>query len=140
MYVCMYVCICMHVVTYSELLQQIPTCPLSLAFKIEALQHVAIATIEHHFVNVQFTEENLEVLDKALKNFLGKLFDLNTNTTVRTMFLKKDKGGLGVRKTILILYSGTNRFFSQHVKPLKRKYLICSRKLTRTRHEGERSS
>ena len=61
-----------------------------------------MATIEHHFVNVQLTEENLEVLDKALKNFLQKLFDLNMNTTVRTMFLKKDKGGLGVRKPSLI--------------------------------------
>ena len=88
--------------TYTELLQQILACPLSLALKIKALQHVAMETIEHHFINVQLTEENLEVLDKALKNFLQKLFDLNTYTTVRTMFLKKDKGGLGVRKPSLI--------------------------------------
>ena len=59
-----------------------------------------MATIEHHLVSVQFTEENLEV--KALKTFLRKLFDLNSNTTVRTMFLKKDKCGLGVRKPSLI--------------------------------------
>ena len=52
MYVCMYVC--MYV-------QQILACSLSLALKTEALQHVAIATIEHHFVNVQFAEENPEV-------------------------------------------------------------------------------
>ena len=55
--------------TYSELLEQILAWPLSLALKIEALQHIAMATIEHHFVNIQFTEENLEVLDKALKTF-----------------------------------------------------------------------
>ena len=61
-----------------------------------------MATIEYHFANFQLTQENLEVLDKALKDFLRKLFDLNTNTTVRTMFLKKDKGGLGVRKPSLI--------------------------------------
>ena len=88
--------------TYSNLLQEILACPLSLSLKIEALQHVDMATIEHHFVNAHFTEENLEVLDKALKNFLWKLFDLHTNTAVRTMFLKKDKGGLGVRKPSLI--------------------------------------
>ena len=87
---------------YSELLQQILACPLSLVLKIEALQHTAMATIEHHFVNVQFTEENPKVLDKALKNFLQKLFNLNTNATVRTMFLKKDKGALGVWKPSLI--------------------------------------
>ena len=34
--------------TYTELLQQILACPLSLALKIEALRHVAMATIEHH--------------------------------------------------------------------------------------------
>ena len=62
-----------------------------------------MAAVEHHFVNIQLTEENLEVLDKALKNFLQKLFNLNTNTTIRTMFLKKDKGGLGVRKLSLII-------------------------------------
>ena len=62
-----------------------------------------MAAIEHHFVNIQLTEENLEVLDKALKNFLQKLFNLNTKTTIRTMFLKKDKGGLGVTKLSLII-------------------------------------
>ena len=69
-----------------------------------------MATIEHHFVNVQFTEENLEVLDKALKNFLRKLLDLNTNRTIKTMFLKKDKGGLAARKQLLI-YTAARRSF-----------------------------
>ena len=60
-----------------------------------------MATIEHSFEQ-QFTEENLEVGDKALKSFLRKLFDLNTNRTVSTMFLKWDKGGFCVRKPSLI--------------------------------------
>ena len=59
---------------------------------------IALSKIEHYFPNVNFTEENLAELDKVLKACLRKMFNIYTNTTVRTMFMKKQYGGIGIRK------------------------------------------
>ena len=86
MYVCMYVCICLYV------------CSLPLALKIEALGTMGLSKIEHHFSNTFITEEQLQDFDKVLISCLRKIFNLNNNTTTRTMFIKKQHGGLGIRK------------------------------------------
>ena len=83
---------------YSEILDKIAASVLPLALKIEALGIIALSKIEHYFPNVNFTEENLAELDKVLTACLRKMFNIYTNTTVRTMFMKKQYGGIGIRK------------------------------------------
>ena len=71
---------------------------LPLALKIEALNSMALSKIEHFFPNINFTKDNLAELDKVLTSCLRKMFNIYTNTTVRTIFTKKQHGGLGIRK------------------------------------------
>ena len=88
--------------TYTELLEKVALCPLPLAFKLDALQTVAMSKIEHNFVNTTIKEEQLETFDKLLVKTLRRVFSIETNTTVRTFFQNKSKGGLGVRKPSII--------------------------------------
>ena len=83
---------------YTEILGKITDSVLPLALKIEALNSMALSKIEHSFPNINFTEDNLAELDKVLTSCLRKMFNIYTNTTVRTMFTKKRHGGLGIRK------------------------------------------
>ena len=83
---------------YSEILENITACSLPLALKIEALGTMGLSKIEHHFSNTFITEEQLQDFDKVLISCLRKIFNLNNNTTTRTMFIKKQHGGLGIRK------------------------------------------
>ena len=83
---------------YSEILENITTCSLPLALKIEGLGTMGLSRIEHHFSNTLVTEEQLQEFDKITVSCLRKIFNLNNNTTTRTMFLKKQHGGLGIRK------------------------------------------
>ena len=91
---------------YTELLNKIASCSLPLALKIEALGTMALTKIEHHFCNTYITEEELNEFDRAFTSCLRKIFNINNNTTVRTRFMKKQKGGLGIRKP-LIIYRAT---------------------------------
>ena len=54
------------------------------------------------YYNINFTEGNLAELDKVLTSCLRKMFNIYTNTTVRTMFTKKQHGGLGIRKPSIV--------------------------------------
>ena len=74
---------------YTEILGKIMDSVLPLALKIEALNSMALSKIEHFFPNINFTEDNLAELDKVLTSCLRKMFNIYTNTTVRTMFIKK---------------------------------------------------
>ena len=51
-----------------------------------------------YFSNTLVTEEQLQEFDRITVSCLRKIFNLNNNTTTRTMFLKKQHGGLGIRK------------------------------------------
>ena len=83
---------------YTEILDQIGKSHLSLALKLEALECMAMASIQHYFANTYIDEDHLHKFDKVLTAFLRKSFSIYTNTTVRTMFQKKKSGGIGVRK------------------------------------------
>ena len=83
---------------YSGILDQIAASVLPLTLKIEALGTIALSKIEHYFPNVNFTEENLAELGKVLTACLRKMFNIYTNTTVRTMFMKQQYGGIDIRK------------------------------------------
>ena len=87
---------------YSEILENIATCLLPLALKIEALGTMGLSKIEHHFSNTLIMEEQLQKFDRITVSCLRKIFNLNNNTTTRTMFLKKQHGGLGIRKPSII--------------------------------------
>ena len=90
---------------YSDALEKIAESILPLALKIEALGTIALSKIEHFFSNISFTEENLAELDKLLILCSRKNFDIytnTTNTTARTMFMKKQYGGLGIRKPSVV--------------------------------------
>ena len=63
---------------------------------------MALAKVEHHFCDTYITEEQLNEFDRAITSCLRKIFNINNNTTVRTMFTKKQKGGLGIRKPSII--------------------------------------
>ena len=71
---------------------------------------MALSKIEHFFPIINFTEDNLAELDKVLTSCLRKMFNIYTNTTVRTMFTKKQHGGLGIRKPSLV-YKATRISF-----------------------------
>ena len=71
---------------------------LPLALKIEALECIAMAKIQHHFPNTYINDETINEFDRALTSFLRRVFDLNHSTTVRSMFVKKHFGGIGIRK------------------------------------------
>ena len=43
-------------------------------------------------------DETINEFDRALPSFLRRVFDLNHSTTVRSMFVKKHFGGIGIRK------------------------------------------
>ena len=83
---------------YSEILENITACSLPLALKIEALGTMGLSKIKHHFSNTFITEEQLQDFDKVLISCLRKIFNLNNNTTTRTIFIKKQHGGQGIRK------------------------------------------
>ena len=83
---------------YSEILENTTACSLPLALKIAALGTMGLSKIEHHFSNTFITEEQLQDFDKVLISCLRKIFNLNNNTTTRTMLIKKKHGGLGIRK------------------------------------------
>ena len=87
---------------YSEILENITACSLPLASKIEALGTMGLSKIEHHFSNTFITEEQLRDFDKVLISCLRKIFNLNNNTTTRTMLIEKQHGGLGIRKPSII--------------------------------------
>ena len=63
---------------------------------------MGLSKIEHHFSNTLITEEQLQKFDRIKVSCLRKIFNLNNNTTTRTMFLKKQHGGLGIRKPSII--------------------------------------
>ena len=77
-----------------KILEKIAASVLPVALKIEALGTMALSKIEHYFPNINFSEDNLAELDKVLMACLRKMFDIYTNTTVRTMFVKKQYGAL----------------------------------------------
>ena len=83
---------------YSEILENIAACSLPLALKIEVLGTMGLSKIEHHFSNTLITEEQLQEFDRITVICLRKIFNLNNNTTIRTVFLKKHRGELGFRK------------------------------------------
>ena len=87
---------------YKEILENIASCSLPLALKIEAIGMMGMSKIEHHFSNTYMTEQQLQDFDKALVSCLRKIFNLNNNTTIRTFFIMKQQGGLGVRKPSII--------------------------------------
>ena len=66
---------------YSEILENIATCLLPLALKIEALGTTGLSKIEHHFRNTLITEEQLQKFDRITVSCLRKIFNLNNNTT-----------------------------------------------------------
>ena len=70
--------------TYTELLEKVALCSLPLAFKLDALQTVAMSKIEHGFVNTTNNEVQLEFFDKILVKNLRRIFAIETNTTVRS--------------------------------------------------------
>ena len=76
--------------TYTELLEKVALCLLPLAFKLDALQTVAMSKIEHNFVNTTINEAQLEFFDKILVKNLRRIFAIETNTTVRTFFLERE--------------------------------------------------
>ena len=100
--------------TCTELLEKVGLCSLPLAFKLDALQTVAMSKIEHSFVNTTINEVQLEFFDKILVKNLRRIFDFETNTTVRTFFQEKSKGGLGVR-TPSIIYRTARVNFLLHM-------------------------
>ena len=77
---------------YSEILENIATCSLPLALKIEALGTMGLSKIEHHFSNMLITEEQLQEFDRVTVSCLKKILNCTK------MFLKKQHGGLGIRK------------------------------------------
>ena len=83
---------------YTEILDQIGKSHLPLALKLEALECMAMASIQHHFSNTYIDEDHLHKFGKVLTAFFRKSFSIYTNTTARTMFQKKKSGGIGVRK------------------------------------------
>ena len=95
---------------YTEILGKIKDSVLPLALKIEALNSMALSKIEHFFPNINFTEDNLAELDEVLTSCLRKMFNIYTNTMVRTMFTKKQHGGLGIRKPSFV-YRATHISF-----------------------------
>ena len=87
---------------YQELLESVIKCQLPLALKLEALESVVMSKIQHHFPNTNISEELLQEFDKAQTSFLRHLFDIYTNTTVRTCYMRKQLDGLGVRKPSIV--------------------------------------
>ena len=90
---------------YKELLSKTEKSLLPIVLKIEALECIAVANIQHYFENT-YINDGLEFLitefDKALTSFLHRVFALNHSTTVRSMFLKKHVGGIGIRKPSIV--------------------------------------
>ena len=87
---------------YKELLSNIENRLSPIALKIEALECIAMANIQHHFANTYINDETINEFDKALTSFLRRIFALNHSTTVRSMFLKKHVGGIGIRKPSIV--------------------------------------
>ena len=87
---------------YQELLESVIKCQLPLALKLEALESAVMSKIQHHFPNTNISEELLQEFDKALTSFLRHLFDIYTNTTVHTCYMRKQLVGLGVRKPSIV--------------------------------------
>ena len=83
---------------YTEIMDQIEKSHLPPALNLEALECMAMASIQHHFANTYIDEDHLYKFDKVLMVFLRKSFSIYTNTTVRTMFQIKKSRGIGVRK------------------------------------------
>ena len=79
-----------------------PCFPLPSSLKIEAIECAAMSKIQHHFPNTYIRDEKLLEFDKALASFLQRVFDLTHSTTVKTMFLKKQFGGIGIRKPSVV--------------------------------------
>ena len=92
--------------TYSDLLDNIVTSVTPIAIKLEALEVIALSKSIHHCANTRLTEQHFNELDTLLVKSLRKILSLNHSTTVRTCFQPKSKGGLGVRKP-LIVYTAT---------------------------------
>ena len=61
-----------------------------------------MSKIQHHFPNTYITDDKLVEFDKALSSFLRRIFDLTHSTTVKTMFLKKQFGGIRIRKLSVV--------------------------------------
>ena len=78
--------------------EKIATSVLPVALKIEALSTMALSKIEHYFPHINFSEDNSAELDKVQMECLRKMFNIYTNTTVRTMFMKKQHEGLDMQK------------------------------------------
>ena len=78
---------------YQKLLESVTKCQLPLALKLEALESV-MSKIQHHFQNTNISEELPQEFDKALTSFLRHLFDIYTNATVRTCYMRKQLDGL----------------------------------------------
>ena len=87
---------------YKKLLSKIEKSFLPIALKIEALECIAMANIQHHFANTYINDETINEFDKALTSLLRRIFALNHSTTVSLMFLKKHVGGIGIRKPSIV--------------------------------------
>ena len=61
-----------------------------------------MSKIQYHFPNTYITDEKLSEFEKALASFLRKVFDLTHSTTVKTMLLKKQFGGIAMRKPSVV--------------------------------------
>ena len=71
---------------------------LPLALKTEALECIAMAKIQHQLPSTYINDETINEFDRALTSFLCRVFDLNHSTTVRSMFVKKHFGSIGIHK------------------------------------------
>ena len=100
---------------YKEILENIASCSLPLALKIEAIGMMGISKIEHHFSNTYMTERQLQNFDKGLVSCLRRIFNLNINTTIRTFFIMKQQGGIGVRKPSIIYRATRINFLAKMI-------------------------
>ena len=76
-----------------------------VSIKIEVLDVIALSKIVHHFANTRFNEDQLNDLDTLLTKTICLILCLNHSTTVRTCFLSKWKGGLGIQKPSIVYRS-----------------------------------
>ena len=63
---------------YTEILDQIEKSRIPLALKLEALECMAMASIQHHFDNTYIDEDHLHKFDKVVTGFLRQSFSIYT--------------------------------------------------------------
>ena len=71
---------------YSEILENIATCSPRPTLKIEAQGATGLSKIEHQFSFTLITEEQVQEFDRITVSCLRKVFNLNNNKAIRTMF------------------------------------------------------